>query len=1075
MAAASRPLRILLLDNYDSYTYNLFQLVARVNGGEKPVVVANDQLTVEELHTLMQSERTEAVVISPGPGTPTCQGDVGLCRALCEQYPNMPILGVCLGHQILGHVHGASIVNTTPRDFPHHGRLSAIKHDKSHDALFKGTDPDGASRVVRYHSLCVRLDSPEARASLVPTAWADPDEQGDGEPVIMAMRHATRPHHGVQFHPESVLTADGEALVRNFLDYVRAYWTTADDTNVRATRPPHPTPPPHTSVCLAVLPVRRLGAFASHTAREWAVLLLPCMIAAKPYRITTVSEACRRASIATPAGPALFEGDSRCAHRYTPSQELVSNSPSKRRPMSLRAPLPPPPPQLPLSFAATTTANRHRAELRAEDQPVRWRVLYRHAEFPPTNEMNVDVAERLFWTLIGPRREDCGWWLDTSGGVSEGRGRYSFLGGRGGPFWKQASYYRVADSDGVQPPPTPPASPAEDATAEDTRRLVFESSDGRRWEPTTRDKPLTLWEYVEMELEGNVIATVEDVMACESATAASWPFDAMDFFGGLVGYLGYETGDDGTMEVHAPAANLHGGMPDALLQFADRWIAVDHRPANGGPPAAYIFALVPESGSAPREPCAGTSDVSGRAGDAAPAMRTNDNTSSQAGSVSAGNDGEEGRAQSKPLDQQLAWIETVACALERIVDTAMSAKELPTDSTAPTETVPVDSEPFVPRRTRDEYEEDVRACQEFMRTGESYELCLTTQLTRSPVCRPSWRPNAALATTMCGSDASPLADALTRRANMASGGEIAAPAADDAEYLWLAACYHKLRRLNPAPYAAFLSAGVGQPDSADAPPVLLCSSPERFLRLTRDSTLEARPIKGTAARVCDDPAQDAVVAAALVDSEKDIAENLMICDLLRNDLGRVCEVGSVDVPAFAQLESYATVHQLVSVVTGRRRRGVGPAECVRAAFPPGSMTGAPKRRSVALLRRLEGEPLRDAPGAAIAGGRLRGAYSGSIGYFSFRFADDATAPLDQVPRGCALNLNVVIRTAVAVGGKLHIGAGGAITVLSDAHEEWEEVRVKAERLLRAVGATDAGAVGHAAECAPPTHVLWGAM
>ena len=156
----------------------------------------------------------------------------------------------------------------------------------------------------------------------------------------------------------------------------------------------------------------------------------------------------------------------------------------------------------------------------------------------------------------------------------------------------------------------------------------------------------------------------------------------------------------------------------------------------------------------------------------------------------------------------------------------MSAKELPTDSTAPTETVPVDSEPFVPRRTRDEYEEDVRACQEFMRTGESYELCLTTQLTRSPVCRPSWRPNAALATTMCGSDASPLADALTRRANMASGGEIAAPAADDAEYLWLAACYHKLRRLNPAPYAAFLSAGVGQPDSADAPPVLLCSSPE---------------------------------------------------------------------------------------------------------------------------------------------------------------------------------------------------------------------------------------------------------
>ena len=408
----------------------------------------------------------------------------------------------------------------------------------------------------------------------------------------------------------------------------------------------------------------------------------------------------------------------------------------------------------------------------------------------------------------------------------------------------------------------------------------------------------------------------------------------------------------------------------------------------------------------------------------------------------------------------MEWIEDVAHSITRIAagwkKKLLSAVGDGDASVVIPDSEPPKSPPFIPRRSQAQYEEDVRTCQAFLREGESYELCLTTQMTRSPVHPSDWRPHSTLAKAMCGEETGPLATALTRRAT--SPHDIHRDD-DDAEYMWLASCYHRLRRLNPAPYAAFLSAGVSPAGSRDAAPVMLCSSPELFLRLGRDGTLEARPIKGTAARIPNDTARDHAVAMELVNSEKDRAENLMICDLLRNDLGRVCDVATVHVPAFAKLESYATVHQLVSVVKGRRRGDVGPAECVRCAFPPGSMTGAPKRRSVALLRDVEGAPVRESPGKGIAGGRLRGVYSGSVGYFSLPIADDALGvpPMIDAARGASFCLNVVIRTAVAAAGKLHIGAGGAITVLSDPHEEWEEVRLKAERLLRAVASADAGA------------------
>ncbi|GGF50420.1 aminodeoxychorismate synthase, component I [Microbacterium sorbitolivorans] len=247
--------------------------------------------------------------------------------------------------------------------------------------------------------------------------------------------------------------------------------------------------------------------------------------------------------------------------------------------------------------------------------------------------------------------------------------------------------------------------------------------------------------------------------------------------------------------------------------------------------------------------------------------------------------------------------------------------------------------------------------------------------------------------------------------------------------------YRALRRANAAPYAAYLRFGDGDRDDerkragtrehdrdgghhqAGTREILSCS-PERFLQV-RGVVAETKPIKGTARR---DPQRDGEIAAALAADPKTRAENLMIVDLLRNDLGRISEPGSVEVPALMRVESYATVHQLVTTIRSRIRvSGVRAAE---ALFPPGSMTGAPKKRTCEMLDALEPDE--------------RGVYSGAIGYFS---------------RDGSVDLSVVIRTAVLEGGQATIGTGGAITIDSDPQTELDETIAKSTPLLAAFGAT----------------------
>ena len=229
------------------------------------------------------------------------------------------------------------------------------------------------------------------------------------------------------------------------------------------------------------------------------------------------------------------------------------------------------------------------------------------------------------------------------------------------------------------------------------------------------------------------------------------------------------------------------------------------------------------------------------------------------------------------------------------------------------------------------------------------------------------------------------------------------------------AAYLQLRDTNPAPYSAFVRIGTT---------TVVCSSPEQFLQVQPSGLISTKPIKGTRPR-SHDPIQDAALAAELRSNEKERAENLMIVDLMRNDIGRVAAADSVKVSKLFDIESYSTVHQLVSTVEGQLAEGETAHTALTASFPGGSMTGAPKIRAMEIIAELERGP--------------RGVYSGALGFFGFNGAAE---------------FGMVIRTIVFEGTKAYIGVGGGITSDSDPLAELEETKLKAKALLRVLNAPD---------------------
>jgi para-aminobenzoate synthetase len=420
--------------------------------------------------------------------------------------------------------------------------------------------------------------------------------------------------------------------------------------------------------------------------------------------------------------------------------------------------------------------------------------------------------------------------------------------------------------------------------------------------------------------------SIFDVLDRElAARAIQAPADAANgLLSGFVGYLGYECkADCGSPNTHA------SDVPDAVLMLANRVVAVDHVTDR-----TDVLALC-------------------RDGDR-DAERWLDHAE---------------RAVRELLDSAAADAPPMGAAAQ--------SREQPGDGGQAADSAPGGGGPggdgpggdgpdapvsFQCGRGREQYLADILRCQAALAAGESYEVCLTDQISTS---------------------ASP----------------------DPFEL------YRVLRRTNPAPFAAYLKLGAL---------AVLSSSPERFLSVDRQRRVQARPIKGTTPRSAD-PVEDEALRSELTHDEKTYAEHLMIVDLLRNDLGRVCEVDSVRVPELMVVEDYATVHQLISTVTGVLERERTPVQCVRACFPGGSMTGAPKLRTMSIIDETE----------RVA----RGVYSGGLGYFG----------LDG-----SVDLSIVIRTIVLRPGATTIGAGGAIVMQSDPEDEFDEILLKARAPMAAI-------------------------
>ncbi|CDW97047.1 hypothetical protein, partial [Sporisorium scitamineum] len=966
---------------FDSYTLNLLSLLHPTDAQQCQLPpgyrqeltrrIADRVLVLPHTHPLLEPTafhklvrpHIDAIILSPGPGSPDKAADFGAAETLLkDESLRLPVFGVCLGHQGLAVAFGGQVTRAIS---VRHGLQSKLKIEEplssqanaqhTVSSLLQGVPQDAL--VVRYNSLVVDPDTlPDC---LHVTAWscdqvstAPPPRPGTTRkhaspaPLRVPTEHAAMPlkHRDLASLSRSPSTVpfssrNGSERLSDLGDLPSSEATSVDDAvEIEGSlAQEHAVSPAIMALQHKTLPFYGVQFHPESIESNWGHTIMSNFLdLARQFwsqqashqdadLSSTSSEAHSRVKAWDDAGLTLpthlkLAGE-RClaSHEHTQAQPAMSNSIIDQR-------------------VFTLLANRSTAI--------------------PLGR-SVDMV-RIFDKLFRRASPAGAVWLD-SARPKDPHSRYSFM-----------------------------ALPSFVLSYRDGSDNIIVSGDENFTSqvPLSATNDASLWSFMD-ELQGQLQSSID-------LTAASQILDDDQqgnvFRTGFGGYWGYEMKKESLqLETHAPVGSNDNAF-DAEFLFCPRVLAFDHHLHQW-----IAFALV-ESSPSTTAYFDRMRQIEGALED----LQANGKSWSR-------------WALSKSDAE--TWMQET---LESVLALCSEDPSLTPASSAQSAAAFRNAMPLLkPRMLAEDYMDQIESARELIAAGESYELCMTNQFQgRLP----------------------PLSSQLDTA---------------DTDHFDL---YCKLRARNPAPYSAFIRLPSFTTGATEAEPhkrgrAILSTSPERFMRITADGHVEMKPIKGTLARAGFGPgeqgmragggathdeeliklkwreAEDAARRAKLSADVKERAENLMIVDLIRADLFSFCNSDSVAVPKLIQIESYETVHQLVTTVTGQLKSSVGSTEAIRRCFPPGSMTGAPKRRSVQLLERLELN-LADAERDDELRAR-RGIYSGALGWL-----------------GCdgAADFSVVIRTLIADGDDVSIGAGGAITYLSDAKKEWQEVLDKVTAL-----------------------------
>ena len=929
-------LNLLLIDHYDSFTYNLVDLLTQVNR-QAPAVVAVDCATswtnfveryrdnhinstascaeeLERVRTVLSD--LDGVILSPGPGSPS-DALYALSRDLIQQasgsaanessihativdgLSNVPILGVCLGHQLMGTVHGAT-VDLAPHGEVH-GQVWPVV--QTSERTLSSSEPDATSppslwnnvpkrfHATRYHSLHVVVSDEWSKNTTTTTSPLRCTAVSERDNLCMAMEHTELPQYGVQFHPESIgslvdvshhstdvearddapresVIPIGRQLLENFCDICHYY---------KQQRRCVVEPPTH-SVSSKLLAGRHNGVTKPNGALD------------------TINLVRKDIGTSVKSSP-------------TPTKITSSNDSKRKNPNGSHS-----------VQSRSSLVNSQDAPGASVDNELAHKV-YVH-KVP--SEFSMLSPEQVMKQIL--RKEEYCFWLDTSlvsgdrgnsmssspdasdpmnarEGLRQQSSAVSILGwsstGRRIEYWGRK---RKRSEDGSSAVFSQPLAKE--------GLYIWDGSGDLEVHTGPEDDILS---YLEQQHRHRTdrLTIVDFDYSCTSSTPEAvlseqgegdiedlLPFD---YRGGHVGYLGYEVRHDterylqekefgGKGQIDKSLANERAGAagtnvcstPTAAFVWADRNFVYDHESGDW-----YLVCVT---------------------------------------------------ARAELPEDVLRWMRSAAELLRKIPeqDLAHGAVCTESSSTAGRRKLPR----FRPNRSKETYNKNFNQCLEFIRHGESYELCLTNQFK----------------------------------------AEIEVPGSSPFGF------YTVLRKQNPAPFSAFFNWNGENSKGGAESFSICCSSPERFVAVKRKRLgfassdifleAEAKPIKGTCARVAPlngeartprETLLDAQLAEKLKASVKNRAENLMIVDLLRNDLSRICKAGSVSVAKLMDIESFATVHQMVSTITGTLDPAKSSAvDVLKSCFPGGSMTGAPKLKSMELLDMIEE-------------GVERGVYSGSLG------------------------------------------------------------------------------------------------